>query len=43
MWVVEVNVEWPSLHGVRPGRQRARKAARGMQDRMTRLRNRVTH
>ncbi len=44
MWVVDVNVKGRRFtHTVLGANERLREAARGMQDRMTRLRNRVTH
>jgi cell division protein ZapA (FtsZ GTPase activity inhibitor) len=44
MWVVEVNVKGRRFtHTVLGANERLREAARGVQDRMTQLRNRVTH
>ncbi len=44
MWVVEVNVKGHRFtHTVLGANERLREAARGVQDRMTQLRNRVTH
>lgn len=44
MWVVEVNVKGHRFtHTVLGANARLREAARGVQDRMTQLRNRVTH
>ena len=44
MWVVEVNVKGHRFtHTVLGANERLREAARGVQDRMTQLRDRVTH